>query len=174
MLTSGEVDILEQLHSKLTADHESQSTVVANSIFLKYSSVTINGREFRSSGKQTKTQVVQLTSWDKNLYGELPTPLPHSTFLASNVRPVNVHYFMKVSFTIGMSTDSFLFARVPWFYPHLDCHALGKPAELWCHTLFESFGLHSFVPVDRLSYHCAHGVKVYHDEPLLVVVPLVE
>ena len=173
VLSSSEVDALKQLYLRY-GNHESTATCVVNSIFLKYSSVTINGREFRSSGKRTKNQAITLTSWDDNLYGNPLTPLPDSNRQDSNVRPVNIHYFMKVSFNFNMSISSFLFAYVSWFYPHPHRHALGKPAELWCHSMFESFGLHSFVPIDRLSCRCAHGVKTYCDEPLLAIVPLVE
>ena len=178
VLTSNEVVIFKRLLAKLTPNDE--STIVVNSIFLKYSSITIKGRHIRSSGKQLKTPVVVMASWDDNLYG-VPLHLqPNSTLLATNScqRPVNIHYFLKVSYncTINdvVSTNMSLFAHVSWFYPHPHCHALGKPAELWYHSLFEPFGIHSFVPVNNLSCRCAHGVKIYDDQPLLVVVPLVE
>ena len=132
----------------------------------------INGTEYRSSGKQTKTPVVVQASWDTTLYGDPPTTLPCS-LIPSNIRPVNIHYFMKVFFSISGSTFSVLFASVSWFYLHPDRYALGKPAELWYRSLYEAFGLHSFVPIDHLLCRCAHGVKRYCDEDLLVV-PLVE
>ena len=71
LLTSNELRVLKQLYSKLSNDQ--QSVVIVISIFLKYSSIIINGRQFRS-GKQVKMPVVALTSWDKDLFVYLPTP----------------------------------------------------------------------------------------------------
>ena len=170
VLTSDELDVLQQLFCKL---HGPAASVIVNSIFFKYLTVTINGREFRASGKRTKVPSVVLASWDTQLYGMPPTPLPYATSVALNMRPVDVHYFMKVFFTLEDSTFSLLFAHASWFYPRPDCHAFGKPVELWCHKLHEPFGLHSFLPLDHLSCR-AHGIKKFHDENLLVVVPLVE
>ena len=110
---------------------------------------------------------------DEDLFGYPPTPLPDCTLPTSNTRPVSIRYFMKVSFTVNMIT-SFVFARVSWLHPHPDSYIFGKPVELWCHNLFESFGLHSFVPVNQLLRNCARGVKVYHGENLLAVISLVE
>jgi len=174
VLTMGEIGFLEQLYSKVT--NTPSSTCTVNSIFLKYSSLTINGKHFGSSGKRSKVPVVVLASWDESLYGSTPTPLPSSSLLppTSILRPVNVHYFMKVSFSVCTSSSSFFVAHVSWFSPHPDRHALGKPVELWCPSLFESFGLQSFVPIKNISCRCAHGVKTWHDEQLLTVVPLIE
>ena len=173
VLTTDEVNVIEQLYTKLTVDQE--SLFVVNSVYLKYSSITINGRQFGSSGKRTTTSVVAQASWDEKLYGNPATPLPDSLAANNTLRPVNICHFMKVSVTVNMeSTLSFLFAYVAWFQQHPDRYAFGKPVELWCPTLFEPFGLHSFVPLDHLHCRCAHGVMKYHDEPLLFVVPLVE
>ena len=144
-----------------------------HSIFLKYSSITINGKNYRSSGKRQQPLVVQLASWKNSLFGDPSTPLPQSTSESSKGRPVNVNYFMKVSITSGTTTESLFFANVSWFYPHPDRYACGKPVELWCNNFYESFGLHSFIPLDHLSSRCAHGTKVYHNEKLLFVILLV-
>ena len=121
----------------------------------------------------TKLPAVVLATWDENLYGSPPTQLPSSSLLppTSIVRPVNI---MNVSFTVGTTNSSLIFAHVSWFSPHPDRHAFGKPVELWCASLFESFGLQSFVPITNIASRCAHGFKKWHDEQLLVVVPLIE
>ena len=51
-------------------------------------------------------------------------------------------------------------------------YRIGKPAELWCDSLSESFEMHSFVTPDLLLSRCAHGPLTVDDETLLVVVPL--
>ena len=112
VLTTSEICVLEKLYFKLSSSHS--STCIVNSIFLKYSSVTINGKYFRSAGKQSNVPVVILASWDENLYGSTPTPQPRSSLLppTSILRPVNVHYFTNVSFCAAIYNTSFLFAYV--------------------------------------------------------------
>ena len=48
--------------------------------------------------------------------------LPSSSILPppSIIRPVNVHYFMKVFLLVPQIT--LYFAHVSWFSPHPDCH----------------------------------------------------
>ena len=65
-------------------------------------------------------------------------PQLHST---SNLRPVNVHYYMKVFFfnddplhaqvNHQHTASSLLFAKVSWLYPHPHRLKIGKPAEVW-------------------------------------------
>ena len=163
VLPSDEINILEKLISKLR-----EEKVEVNSIFLKYSSLVINSYKYSSSGKRITNHAVVLASWDSELYGNPPTPPPSSGLhQPSNKRPVNVQYYMKVYFSNDSIADSMVFAFVAWFYPHPEQNALGKPAEFWCSRQYESFGIHSFVPI-------VHGIIDYKHEPLLVVVPLVE
>ena len=63
-------------------------------------------------------------------------------------------------------------AYVSWLYPHPKRCCIGKPAEWWCDSLSEPFGIHSFVTPDLLLSRCAHGPFTMDDESLLVVVPL--
>ena len=173
VLSPEEMELLKKHYTFLHPD----SMVIVNSTFLKYSYVTFNGKEYSSSGKRVNSPAVAITAWDTDLYGDPPTPLTHSLQVPlTDYRPINIHYFMKVSFIIdaNLSSTTMLFAYASWFYPHQDRHAYGKPVELWCRNFFESFGMHSFVPIDHLSCRCAHGTLVYHDENLLAVIPLVE
>lgn len=171
VLGASEIEALGQLYTKLTYINSS-----ASSIFAKYSSITVKDRVFRSSGQRSQTPVVMLAVWDENLYGSTPSPLPTSSLLPTStiLRPVSIHFYMKVSFCRENTLDHVLLANVSWFYPHPDRDALGKPVELWCLRQFEPFGLHSFVPVHNIVCHCAHGLKKFNDEELLLVVPLVE
>ena len=116
--------------------------------------------------------------WLYGLYGEPPTPLARGTVLShSNYRPVRVDRYLKASFSeTGDSPNHLLLAQVSWFYPSCYRFVFGKPAELWCDDLFESFGVHSFVPLNakNLICRCACGPLKYERESLLAVVPLVE
>ena len=163
-----EIDILRKHYTLLHPDHEGDSNVVVNSIFLKYLTVTVNGKDYQSTGKRTNTAVVAMSSWNNTLYGN------PSTSLLGSTRPINIHYFIKVLYTVNDITSSSLYAYATWFFPHPDRNAYGKPVELWCHNFYEPFGMHSFVPVDDLTCRCAHGTFKHHDENVLLVVPLVE
>ena len=68
------------------------------------------------------------------------------------------------------------FVVVAWFKPHPSQFEIGKPAQVWCEQLFESAGLHSFLPIHQLCCRCVYSTMKLHDENLLVniVVPLVE
>ena len=89
MLTTTEIDVLKQLVIKITNNPSVSCTV--NSIFLKYSSFSIDGKYFRSCNK-SKLPAVVLATWDENLYASPPTQLPSSSLLppTSIVRPVNI------------------------------------------------------------------------------------
>ena len=74
--------------------------------------------------------------------------LPNAGELHSNKRPVNIHHFVKATLTGTLSyPNSLILARVFWLFPHPSRNSLGKPAELWCLSMYESFGVHSFLPV---------------------------
>ena len=157
VLTTNEIDTLKKLVLKITG--------------IPYS-FTINGKYYRSSANPSKHPAVALASWDENLCGSA-TQIPCSSLLppTSILRPVHVFYFMKVIFTHGQTNHSILFSHVSWFSPHPDCHALGKPVELWCASLF---GLASYLPITNITCRCAHAFRNWHNEKVLLSVPLIE
>ena len=171
-----DLEVLIKLYSKLHPDH---SDVKVNSVYKRYSSVTLRGKDYRSSGKcATKPYVVQ-ASWNLDCYGPPPTRLPDEmSNVNSNERPVNVHHYVTVTYTYSSVETkdchcSLTLAYVSWFQPHPCRYKIGKPAEVWCRNLFEAFGIHSYVPLDLFLFRCAHGPCVVNNESLLVVVPLV-
>lgn len=63
---------------------------------------------FSSAGKKVKP-VVAMALWEEDLYGKPPTPLPDPYESNINVRPVNVHYYTKICFSIdGIITDDII------------------------------------------------------------------
>lgn len=154
-----------------------ESDIHVNTIYFKYPYIVMGTKMYASSGK-SKKPVVTFASWDVSIYGSPPTTLPNSTDLNKNCRPVNIHHFIKVLYTIGEAESTNykeeVLAFVSWFYPHPERYALGKPAEIWCNSMFESFGPHSFLPLKNILSRCGHGTKVHNDESVIVVVPLVE
>lgn len=149
--------------------------VVVNSIVMKYESVCFKGKKFSISRKNNVPYVVQ-AKWNKDLFGTPPTSLPESDIPTANIRPIDVKYYFKATFTAKDTSRTITFAHALWLLPHLQRYAIGKPAELWHNGLYECSGLHSYIPIDHLICRCAHGLMQYHYETLglMVVIPIVE
>jgi len=147
--------------------------VVVNTIIEKYSSVSLNGKTFSTSSKSTAPYIAS-GIWNEALFGSPPTPLPDSYLPTANIRPVEVKYYLKVSFTIMATTTTIIFANVRWLLPHPHRYSIGKPAELWHNGLYEHNGSHTFLPVEQLTFRCAHGLIDFNHEALRVVVPIIE
>ena len=113
-----------------------------NSVFLQYSSLTIKGKTFSSSGK---TSVIAQAEWKEEYYGARPTPLGSSEPRCRLLRrPVKIRSFMKVSHSINSVASTIILAHVSWMKPHQQRHCIGKPAELR-REQFEAFGIHSYI-----------------------------
>ena len=112
------VGLLKLLLGKVSLHHVVDNDINVNTIFLKYSSITISGKEYSSSIKQRKGPCIMQALWKEELYGTMPTVLPESYLPGSNIRPVKVHYYAKVFYSVGPSKSSSLFAFVSWLLPH--------------------------------------------------------
>ena len=172
---SHELSFLKELYEII---NPGACDMVLNSIYTKYSSLTIKGRTYGSSGKRTHHPYVVLASWDKSsLFGAPPTRLPDHGNPSANERPVNIHYYLKATFCDANNitcSQSLILSRVSWFFPHPERNAMGKPAQLWCNNFYEPVGVSSFLPLDHLLCRCAHANKLHKEELLLVIVPLIE
>lgn len=167
---SVELAYLKKLYMKI---HPEISDVTVNHIYTKYSSITLKGKLYMSSGKRTQKPFVALASWSENVFGAPPTRLPDT--INANERPVNVQYYLRASFSRSEEdVDALFLASVLWYFPHPEQSAIGKPAQVCCKNMFESFGVHSFLPLPNLICRCAHGTMLVSDEQVLLVVPLVE
>ena len=118
------------------------------------------------------SQYVAIAEWKNNLFGSPPTPL----FYDVQLRPVKIHYFAKVSFTLDKSSTctSCIFAVVSWYCQHPLFNRIGKPAEIWNCDTFENNGRHYFVPLNCLISRCAYCIQKHFGQPALAVVPIVE
>jgi hypothetical protein len=168
------LQILKEIYCKL---HPliSNNSVTVNSVFKKFSSITLRGKTFSSSRKRKSTPYIIMAKWKEDLYGKTPTTFPNYTLeTASNVRPVDAHFYVEASFLVDGVLSVLLLAHVSWLFPHSDRYTMGKPTELWCRRKFEQDGIHSFVPLEYLLCRCAHGMVVHNNENLTVIIPLVE
>ena len=121
-----------------------------------------------------------MAEWDQEVFGSQPT-LTADELLDPCAKswPMKITHFIKVSFNVAMETsifthDHLLVAVVEWFKPHPSKNEIGKPAQVWNHNQYENGGLISFVPVRFLKSWCAHCVIKLENQPVLVVVPLVD
>ena len=161
--------LLGKIHQILENDK-----IYVNPVFLKYSSLTLKGKMFSSYCKRPNGPCIVQAQWNEDYYGTPPTLVPEAFVVpASNIRPVKVHFYCKVYFTINSNTHSDMLAFVSWLTPHPQRYSIGKPAELWKREHYEKFGLHSFLPLNQVISRCAHGIMDYNNENLLVVIPLI-
>ena len=150
-----------------------------NSAFRKYKYFTF--RNIRYECSTNKKSSISFAKWHEELYGPPTTSLDMSGSRMVNpednsLRPVKIHYLMKISFLINTSESihTMCFVVVSWFQPHPYRFEIGKPAQVWCYQLFEPHGPQSFLPVANLCSRCVHSIIKVHNEDVLVVVPLVE
>ena len=139
----------------------------------KYSSITLIGKVYSSSIRQRKGNCSIQAVWKEEYYGNMPTEMPEAYTPGSNVRPVMVHYYSKVFFSVGTTKNTQIFAYVSWLLPPSQRYHIGKPAELWFNGHYEGPGIHSFVPIDFIGARRAYGNFCHGEETLTVVMPLV-
>ena len=130
----------------------------------------------------TNHKSVPLVKWDSQLFSNEPTTLnsvlqdqPHYW-----KRPIKVHYFAKISLmcknpdSSSPFQESILLSVASSYYPHSMRFACGNPVQVWCSDIFESHGLHTYVPLHLFTARCAHCVRNFNSQNLLFVTPLVE
>lgn len=159
--------IFHKLHPEVTAE------ITPNSVFTKYSAITLSGKTIGCSSSSKKTPSIALSEWDSNLYGTPPSEVVEPAHPSSKFRPVKIHFFAKASFSVGEQVKYLVVAAVSWFRPHPSQHLLGKPAEVWCHENFERPGVHSYVPIEKIGNRCAHCTRTIEGDPVVIIVPLV-
>ena len=177
VLNSDDATCLLQLYHRVNPT--AAAPVNINSVYLYYTSVTLQGRKFASSKSRLASEgcrsFIAIAEWNDTLFGPQPTPPPDPAHPDSRFRPVKVSHYIRVSFTIKeKNQDHLLLAVVSWFLPHPNRNDMGKPVQVWQHNQFECGGITSFLPVQYLSKRCAFCVTKLKNEQVLVVVPLVE
>ena len=103
-------EVLKTLFCKLHPETRADEVAV-NTIIEKYSSVSLNGKTFSTS---TKNSVPYIAGgvWNETLFGSPPSPLPESYLPTSNIRPVEINHYLKVWFIIMKATTTITFAYV--------------------------------------------------------------
>ena len=169
-----DVQDIQYLHSLLTKLRPSSATnmSVPNAMFLKYTYVTRNGQTI--GYLSSESPCIAMAEWDVHLYGTPPSSLNDPGTSSKFFRPVRIKHFAKVSVTVEDRVEQFVLARVEWYQPHPCRNKLGKPAQVWCHDLFEHEGLYSFLSLDKIISRCVYCTKILEQQLVLIVVPIVE
>ena len=68
--------------------------VTVNSIFLRYTSLSLCGKTYSCSRSRTglRSQCTALAEWNESIFGPPPTPLPDGTHPDSKNRPVKIRH----------------------------------------------------------------------------------
>ena len=153
------------------------SSIHVRSCFQKYTTVKLGGVEYSSLLNKASHHNVLFADWKVDIFGLPPSRLPDppSSLISEHLRPVQVHYFAHVNYTLTLDDNSTnheeTFAIVSWFLPHPKRYMLGQPAQIWCRSLFEVTGIYSCIPVSFVISRCAYASIRYEElnECVLVV-----
>ena len=135
--------------------------------YRKMLSVTINDQVFH--GGQYALANSSFTQSEAST-GSTNTP-------ESLLRPAKLWHFAIHSVVVDESTNNVIthgFAIVSWPMSHPQCHALGKPCEVWCLNLFDcDSALPEIIPIDCISSFLLTITTKVNDENVLLTVPLI-
>ena len=121
-----DLDFLNTLFGKMYSVPSSAFTT--NTVFQKYCSISFKNKTIGCSKSRTSCNLI--ARWDVEMYSKPPTTLAEPYFPSSLFRPINLHYFAKVTFTISEQRKSTIIAIISWYAPHPNQFTLGKPAEI--------------------------------------------
>lgn len=174
VLTELETKLVQNLLLKIYNLSDS-SSIEVNSCIRKYSSASISGVSFGTSLRKSSCKNIAIAEWNLDYFGRPHSSLPEPHSPREHMRPVEIAYFAQVTYSIHESPSEQMFAVSSWFAPHPQRYLLGRPVELWCKSLFEVSGTHSFIPCNLLISQCAHCCTTIEkiSENVLVVVSLV-
>ena len=157
-------------------DSHLPSNFSVNSLFRKFLSITRKGKTigYSRSREISVAPSIVIAEWDSDLFGPPPTTVSDPWHPSSKYRPVKIHYFAKVTCNTEDEVKFLDIAHVSWHFPHPNQHKLGKPVEVWCPELFERYGVHSYLPINKIVSRCVYCKMNVLGESVLIVVPLIE
>lgn len=95
----------------------------------------------------------------------------------SLLRPAKLWHFTIHSVVVHKSTTNVIthgFAVVSWPMTHPQCHALGKPCEVWCLNPFDCDpALPEIIPIDCINSSLLTTSTKVNDDYVLLTVPLI-
>lgn len=156
-------------------------SVNVHSCFKQYTGLQISGKAYNSRLNRSSHNYVSLAMWDTDVFGAPPSRLPQPVTQDKDEhkRPIEISYFATITYTLD-NADSNLssetFAIASWFSPHPRRYEIGRPVDIWCKSLFEVSGAHSFVPCSLIQSRCACTFTRIEalDECVLVTIPIIE
>ena len=110
----------------------------------------------------------------ETIFGPFPTPLYNQLECNSSFRPVKIHHFGSVSFSVGDEVSNLPIAVCLWYLPHQQFGRIGKPVQIWCADKFEHPSYYCFVPIHLIKQCCSYSKICINDEWLLQLIPLIE
>lgn len=164
-----QTDFLMELYTDLYK--VSRSALIMSSCFQQYSSAKINSKQFGTHKTRTASSSLAMAIWDSNYFSLSPTMPSTSTTV---VRPVRINSFCKHSLLIDGQNITHLLVLLSWFRYHPKNNDFGKPTTVWYHDLFESFGIHSLIPVQFLRSRAVSLITKLDQESVLFVCPCID
>lgn len=154
-------DVCKHIYPQLSEDQEFHFP----STYKKMTSITYQGQEYRAGQYIHAKNVFPFSSTS---YASVPT----SSFFDPSLRPALVHTFCVYTFQHADMFITHPFAFVSWLAQHPLQHSIGKPYQIWCHSLFENSTTNCLVPLENVTSILICAKYVFESESVLVVTPL--
>jgi len=102
---------------------------------------------------------------------------PFANQLTTSAHPAHIQYFINHTFTIPSTSASHqdksvrqVFAVVKWPQVHPQQEIMGKPVQVWCHSLYEPIIDNRFLPIENISSCVIIAVDKLNEEKVIVVI----
>ena len=121
---------------------------------------------------RTASSSVAMAIWDTSVFGS-SSSMPNTSSLRIH-RAVRINSFYKHATILEGKNMSHVLVSLSWFKYHPKHSEIGKPVYVWCYDMFESFGVHSVVPVQFLQSRTVSLIDKFDEECVLFVCPCID
>ena len=147
LFQSSELQCLKKLYSDLYS--VPLSSLDVPSIFEKFSTITLNGKQLGSYKSRSSSSSLVLSLWNQKLF--YPT-VEHTGDNECVHRPTRINFFAKHNIEVNGIRHSLILFSASWFKYHPDKDIFGKPITVWECDIYETPGSHSIIPVEFIEF----------------------
>lgn len=163
VLTSNQKHNLVELYTDLNSISRSELEVC--DVYMKYSSVLVNGKQLGSHGNRTMSSSIVMVKWDSGLFGNRGT---------STCRAARIEFICKHAITVNELSKTNTLVSLSWYKMHPKSEEYGKPTTIWYYDLFEADNIYSLIPIQFIMSRCVSLVDKLDGESVLFVCPCID
>ena len=95
-----------------------------------------------------------------------------TSFFDPTLCPAYIYHFAVYTFQHADMFITHPFAYVKWFARHPLQHAIGKPYQIWCCSVFENHPKNSIVPLENIKSILLAAEYMFEDENVVMITPV--